>query len=197
MTPTRTGRSQAPPSRLVVGGVQAALLMGIWLLLSGFLDGFHLGLGIFSVALVLWLDRRLPRVPSTQTPVHPAEGLRPLRFLAYHLWLPVQILGSAIYVARIVLSPRMDIQPQMVRYRSAQPNGFAKMLLGNSITLTPGTLTVDLEEDRFLVHALTADTARGLLDGTMQTKVARLFEDEPGPMVFDVSVEDGGKDGGG
>lgn len=191
MTPTRAGPSQSLSGRLPALAVQAALLMGLWLLLSGMLDGFHLGLGVFSVVLVLWLDRRLRRAPATQVPAQPGAALRPLRFLAYHLWMPVQILLSAVYVARVVLSPRLDIQPQMVRFRSAQPNAFAKMLLGNSITLTPGTLTVDLDEDRFLVHALTADTARGLLEGTMQTKVAHLFQDEPGPMVFDVTVEAG------
>lgn len=191
MTPTPAGRSQAPRSPLLVAGVQAALLMGLWLVLSGLLDGFHLGLGVFSVALVLWLDRRLRRAPAIQAQAHPEAALRPLRFLAYHLWMPVQILLSAVYVARVVLSPRLNIRPQMVQFRSAQPTAFAKMLLGNSITLTPGTLTVDLAEDRFLVHALTADTAQGLLEGTMQTKVARLFQDEPGPMVFDVAVEAG------
>ncbi|MDW7712061.1 MAG: Na+/H+ antiporter subunit E [Deferrisomatales bacterium] len=195
MNPTHGGPAPGLRDRRVVAGAQAALLMGIWLLLSGLLDGFHVGLGVFSVVFVLWLDRRLPPMQSPGSPPAPDARARVLRFLAYHLWMPVQILISAVYVARIVLSPRMDIRPQMVRYRSAQPNGFAKMLLGNSITLTPGTLTVDVDGDRFLVHALTEDTAQGLLDGTMQTKVARLFQDEPGPMVFDVTVDAGGGEG--
>lgn len=195
MNPTLGGPARGPRDRRVVAIVQAALLLGIWLLLSGLLDAFHVGLGIFSVALVLWLDRRLPPAQSGGNQPLPDARLRLGRFLAYHLWMPVQILISAVYVARVVLAPRVSIEPQMVQFRSAQPTGFAKMLLGNSITLTPGTLTVDLDGDRFLVHALTADTARGLLDGTMQTKVARLFQDEPGPMVFDVTVDAGGGDG--
>ena len=115
--------------------------------------------------------------------------MRPLRFLGYCVWLPVQILRSAVYVAWVVLHPRLPVKPVMVQVRSRQPNVFAQMILGNSITLTPGTLTVDVVGDGFTVHALTPATAQELLAGTMQEKVARLFTDRPGPLVFDVAVD--------
>lgn len=170
---------------------QSVLLMALWLPLSGHYDLFHVALGVLSVAFILWVNRRIRALPVAPNQVPARFELHALRLLAYFLWLPVQILISAVYVARIVLARDLAIQPQMVRFRSDQPNAFAQMILGNSITLTPGTLTVNLEDDEFLVHALTADTAKGLLDGTMQTKVARLFEDAPGPMVFDAEREDG------
>ncbi len=168
---------------------QATLLMALWLPLSGHYDAFHVALGVLSVGFILWVNRRIRALPVAPNQVPARFELHALRLLAYFVWLPVQIFFSAVYVARVVLARDLPIQPQLVRFRSAQPNAFAQMILGNSITLTPGTLTVDLEGDEFLVHALTADTARGLVDGTMQTKVARLFEDAPGPMVFDVAVE--------
>lgn len=185
MPPVRPARSHRP----LGVGTQAALLMALWVVLSGFLDPFHLGLGGASVALVLWVNRGIRRLPAFRAAAQPDATLRPLRFLEYCLWLPVQILRSAIYVAGVVLHPRLPVRPVVVRFRSRQPNAFAQMILGNSITLTPGTLTVDVEGDWFVVHALTEKTARELLGGAMQRKVARLFTDEPGPMVFEASLD--------
>jgi multicomponent Na+:H+ antiporter subunit E len=71
----------------------------------------------------------------------------------------------------------------MVRFKSRQPGDLARVILGNSITLTPGTQTIMIDGDEYLVHALTPTTAEGLLGGTMQTKVARLFVDQPADMV--------------
>lgn len=172
-------------------GTQALLLLALWLALSGHYDLFHLGLGVLSVALVLWLNLGLRRLPAADNVFQPEATLKPLRFLGYCVWLPVQILRSAAYVAYLVLHPRLPVRPVVVQFRSSQPNGFAQMILGNSITLTPGTLTLDVVGDRFVVHALTPATAQDLLSGTMQEKVARLFTDQPGPMVFDVSADAG------
>ncbi len=181
-------RSPAPARRLSLGLVgRALLLMALWLALSGLYDPFHLGLGVVSVACVLWLDRRLPRAAGAS---RGEAEVHVLRFAAYCGWLLGQIVLSALHVAGVVLHPRMPVSPRVVRFRSDQPNGVARMLLANSITLTPGTLTVEVEGDAFTVHALTEATARGLLDGTMQAKVARLFCDRPGRAVYDVRWEE-------
>lgn len=188
-----TSRRPSFIRRQLSAATQAVLLMGLWLGLSGHYDSFHVGLGVLSVVLILSINRRLRHLPVAPNQVPARFQFQLFRLLAYFVWLPVQIFFSAVYVAKIVVSPRMPIQPQFVRFRSAQPNALAQMILGNSITLTPGTLTVNVEGDEFLIHSLTEDTTAGLLDGTMQTKVARLFEDVPGPMVFDVAVEGGGR----
>ncbi|MEX1099024.1 MAG: Na+/H+ antiporter subunit E, partial [Bacteriovoracaceae bacterium] len=65
----------------------------------------------------------------------------------------------------------------------------AKVVLGNSMTLTPGTLTLDIEDDRFLIHALTRETAQVLIDGPMPRKVARLFVNETGEMMTSIQME--------
>jgi len=183
--------SFAPARRVPLGlVVQVLLLMALWLALSGLYDAFHLGLGAVSVACVLWLNRRLRRAPRAAGAVRVDAEVHPLRFAAYCGWLLGQILLSAIHVAAVVLHPRMPVSPRVVRFRSDQPNDVARMLLANSITLTPGTLTIEVEGDEFVVHALTGATARGLLDGTMQAKVARLFCDEPGRAVYDVRWEE-------
>ncbi len=181
--------SSTPGRRIPLGRVvQGLLLMVLWLALSGLYDVFHLGLGAVSVGCVLWLSSRLKRArpaARVRTEVHV------LRFAAYCGWLLGQILVSALHVAAVVLHPRMPVSPRVVRFRSDQPNDVARMLLANSITLTPGTLTVEVEGDEFTVHALTGATARGLLDGTMPAKVARLFSDEPRRAVYDVRWEEG------
>ncbi len=179
----------APARRVPLGlVVQGLLLMALWLALSGMYDAFHLGLGALSVVCVLWLNARLRRA----RPIGPGRTeVHVLRFVAYCGWLLGQIVLSALHVAAVVLTPRMPVSPRVVRFRSDQPNDVARMLLACSITLTPGTLTVEVDADEFTVHALTGATARGLLDGTMQAKVARLFSDGPGRAVYDVRWEEG------
>ena len=181
----------APVRRVRLGlVVQVLLLMALWLVLSGLYDPFHLGLGALSVACVLWLNRRLRRAPRVDGAARVDAEVHVLRFVAYCGWLLGQILMSALHVAGVVLHPRMPVSPRVVRFRSDQPNDVARMLLANSITLTPGTLTIEVDGDEFTVHALTRATARSLLDGTMQAKVTRLFTDDPGRAVYDVRWEE-------
>ncbi|HVR34897.1 MAG TPA: Na+/H+ antiporter subunit E [Methylomirabilota bacterium] len=167
--------------------VQGVVLMGLWLLLSGQYDAFHIALGVLSVGLVIGINRHLPPVVCRDDP--PEARLRLWRLALYLPWLFLEMVLSSLHVARVVLSPRPPLSPRMVRFKSRQPGDFARVILGNSITLTPGTLTITIEGDEYLVHALTPTTASGLLSGTMQTKVARLFLDEPADMVTESSAD--------
>lgn len=150
------------------------LLFLLWVLLSGHLDAFHLGTGFLAVALIAWLHSRLPATPEAQAP-----GLRSLRVPVYGLWLFWQMILSAIYVARVILNPAKHLDPRMIAFRSKQPSLLSQVILANSITLTPGTLTVDLEDDCYLVHAITPSTADDTLNGSMAGRVARLSCDQP------------------
>lgn len=155
--------------------------MIFWLLLSGHYDLFHILLGVISVSWVILLNWKLPPAMSHPGGIEPA--LRWRRLVLYLPWLFKEMVLSALHVARATISPRASLSPTLVRFRSEQPNEMASVLLGNSITLTPGTLTIDIVRNEFLVHALTQNRADGLLTGKMQAKVARLFTDEPGAMV--------------
>ena len=97
------------------------------------------------------------------------------RMVAYLPWLLWQIVLSSIAVARVVLSPRMPIRPRLVRFKVQLPGDVAYLTLGNSITLTPGTVTVDRHGDELLIHALTEQSVDGLLSGDMQKRVAGVF----------------------
>lgn len=158
--------------------VPPVLLFGLWLLLSGKLDGFHLGIGALVVLFVVWQQRALPPLQGADAPL-----LRYGRLMPYAGWLFWQMILSAVYVARVVLRPRSHLDPQLIQFRSEQPSLMAAVVLANSITLTPGTLTVELQDGRFVVHALTAKTAEDLLDGGMARRVARLFTDAPLPPI--------------
>lgn len=157
-------------------------LLGLWVLLSGKLEFFHLGVGVVTVAFVYWQATVLPPLEAGGAP-----RLRFLRLIPYSFWLFWQMIVSAIYVARVVLHPRRHLDPRLVTFHSAQPSLLSGVILANSITLTPGTLTIDLHDNRFVVHALSTKTARDVLDGDMARRVARLFTDEPLPALKVIS----------
>ena len=156
----------------------AVALFVLWLVLSGKFDVFHLSMGVVSALCVALGTRRLLLLPPDIGPPgsHPA-GAMPLRFLAYVPWLVWEIVVSSVHVAYVVLHPRMPIQPCLLRFDTSFPHVLAKLTLANSITLTPGTVTLDVDGDEFLVHALTGTSARGLQPGggAVHRRVAALF----------------------
>jgi multicomponent Na+:H+ antiporter subunit E len=157
--------------------VQAAFLMAAWLILSGHYDFLHILYGVLSVAGVILLNLRLRHIPLVENEPEGMASAKLGRLLLYLPWLLWQIVVSGIYVAGVVLSPhlRQRLQPEILRFRSRQPGVMARVILGNSITLTPGTLTLDISGDEFVVHALTTGTANGLAGGSMQRWVAGLY----------------------
>lgn len=181
-----TDNSAARPSRMPLSVVVGLFLL--WVLLSGKLGTFHLGVGALSVALLFWLQSRLPafRKPGE-------KGLRLFPTTAYLFWLFWQMLVSAWYVARCIVGPQSKIQPRMLRFRCSLPSQVEAVVFANSITLTPGTLTVDLDGDDFLVHALAADTEKDVLSGEMARRVARLSDKAATVSIERIPVE---KEGG-
>lgn len=163
------------PGRLSRDIVQGVVLMLAWVLMSGRMDAFHLGAGVLGVLGLTWLDRRLGGTSSWKAvgPLHPAWG----KILLYGPWLWWQMILSSWQVGRVIWRRSVldHIDPELVRFRSAQPNQAARVVLANSITLTPGTLTLRVDGNSFLVHALTKGTRKSLLDGAMQQKVGALF----------------------
>lgn len=170
---TTVERKQTKTGNKTGAWIQAPFLFGVWMLLSGKFDVFHLGSGVVAVLLVVWLDRKLG-------PVNLGENDLPIRVhvgraFCYVPWLVWQMLLSALEVARIILRPNGSLDPRLVEFTSVQPHTIARVLLGNSITLTPGTLTLHIEGDRYLIHSLSAASREGLFGGEMQRRVARLF----------------------
>ena len=86
------------------------------------------------------------------------------------------------------MHPRCPIDPALVRFKTDLGNTSAKVILGNSITLTPGTITLEIAQDEFLVHSLMDASASGIIDGTLPGEVAKLYEKKPGQVVRDVRI---------
>ncbi len=152
-------------------------LLGIWIIFSGQFDAFHLSLGALSVSIVTALSGGLI-YQKTKTSLR--FWLRILTGGAfYSLWLLVEIVKSNIYVFSLAMHPRMRelIDPQVIHFKTSLKTDFAKFVFANSITLTPGTVTVRVDGDEFSVHAISPRTA-DTLPGIMQDKIKAVFEPE-------------------
>jgi len=147
-------------------------LFGFWLLLSGHYTGFLMLSGILCALGVVLFARRMSIADQEGHPVDLV--LRAL--FSYWPWLLKEIVKSALQVSAIILDPRVPISPTMLQVRATQKTDVGRTTFANSITLTPGTISVEVGEDEILVHALTRDAALGLADGEMDRRVSR-FED--------------------
>jgi multicomponent Na+:H+ antiporter subunit E len=146
-----------------------AHLMLVWLLLSGHFEMALVTYGVLSAVLVVALMAHLHILDAEALPAY--LGLRPFLYLP---WLFKEIVLSNIAVARVILDPRLPIRPRVLRVRASQRSDVAQVIYANSITLTPGTITLDVRNGEFLVHALTDESAEGLLTGEMDRRVAWL-----------------------
>jgi len=147
----------------------AASLFVFWLLLSGIYTPFLVLSGLGASIAVALLARRMELADREGHPLHLG-----LAALTYWPWLLKEILKSGWQVARIILDPRLPISPTFVRFKPSQRTTIALATHANSITLTPGTITVDADHDEFLVHALTREGAAGVVDSEMDRRVSRL-----------------------
>jgi len=148
------------------------IMFGFWIMLSGKFDLFHLALGVLSSALVSFLSADLLMFKGGKNRL-----VTGVRFLMYLPWLLYQIVLSTMHVTFLALHPRMkdQIDPTIVTFKTKLKTNIAKVALANSITLTPGTITVRIEDQVFYVHAISRKAAAGL-PGEMEDRLARVFE---------------------
>lgn len=144
-----------------------AFLFGFWLVMSGYFTPFLLSMGLASAIAVVWLAHRMDVVDHEGHPVH----LTPRALLSYWPWLIREILKSGWAVTRIILDPRLPISPTLVRFRPTQKTDVGLTTHANSITLTPGTISVEVGRDALLVHALAEAGAEGIRSGDMDRRV--------------------------
>lgn len=141
-------------------------LFAIWLMLSGQYTPLLLALGVLSALLVVFIAVRANLVDRE---IHPVL-LKP-SIIYYWMWLGREIIVSNIDVARRILDPRMPISPTVFTLRASQHTDLGKVTYANSITLVPGTVTMNVEDDVFTVHALTREAADELRRGEMNRRV--------------------------
>ena len=150
------------------------LLLGTWVIFSGVFDAFHLGLGLISCGIVTWLSSNfLFHNKGKGLAARLAEALR---FVGYALWLLWQVVQANIHVLKLAFAPdNREIRPRLVRFRTSLKSEFARYVFANSITLTPGTVTLDVDGDEFVVHAISKHVAEDL-PGEMEKRVAAVFD---------------------
>jgi len=155
------------------------ILSGFWVLLSGKFDAFHLTLGVVSCLLVSFLSHDL----LFQDRKEKGRLATAFRFAMYIPWLLGQIFFANLHVAYLALHPRAAklIDPHIIRFKSTLKNNIARVTLANSITLTPGTITVYIQDDgEFVVHTISTKAAgdlQGDFQGSMEKRIARIFKE--------------------
>jgi multicomponent Na+:H+ antiporter subunit E len=158
------------------------ILFLFWMLLSGFFDFFHLTLGVICTAVVSFLSHDLlfanVRVGDIRLII--------IRFFAYIPWLINQIMMANFHVAYLALSPKMPIDPQIMMFKTKLESDMSWVTLANSITLTPGTITMDIKDGEFFVHALDKKVAEDLDTGEMEDRVAHMFMEADHIYIQDV-----------
>ena len=144
-------------------------LLGFWLLLSGHFTLFLILAGVGSSAAVVWFALRMEVVDREGVPAHFWRAP-----LSYWPWLGWEIVKAAWRVSKIILHPGLPISPTLVRFKPSQESDVGLVTHANSITLTPGTITVQASAQEFLVHGLTRAGAEACIGSEMDRRIREL-----------------------
>lgn len=138
----------------------------IWLLLSESFDWMHVGMGIVVAFGVAWLNTERAAV---------RVSIHAWQMLVYFFWLVGRILHSGFHVSRLILHPDLPIDPKMIRHQCALQDDPSIVLLGNSITLTPGTITVEVDARDLVVHTMDDSSADDVISRRIEQRIDGLF----------------------
>ena len=144
-----------------------SILLAAWLLMSGHYTILVTGLGVASAVFATWMAARVGALDGEGLPLHMMA-----RLPGYLLWLTGEIIASNAATIKLILYRTPE--PVMFRTRFTQRTPAGVAMYANSITLTPGTVTVEVDDDGFLVHALSPELGKGVEDGGMDRRVALL-----------------------
>ncbi len=128
-----------------------------------------LSIGLFSIIFVIFISHRMDLVDHESQPIHLT-----FKMPAYFLWLIKEIIIANITVVRCIWSLTPAISPILITLKANQKTAITKVIFANSITLTPGTVTVNLTDDELIVHSLTKQAAQLLYDGILEHRISSL-----------------------
>ena len=124
-------------------------MIATWLTLSGYFITMILAFGAISIGIVVWMCARMGLLDGETVPY-----MTTLQTLSYYVWLFIEIVKANVQVVKAVLSPDLEVSPTLVKIPLNSNVDIAETMFANSITLTPGTVSVDMQPDYILVHAL-------------------------------------------
>lgn len=163
----------------------ALVLFAFWMVLSGRTETKFVVYGIITALVTTWITYPLLLVSNKDgSKKYFVFGVSIPKAIMYFFWLMWQLVLANVDVLLATTSQELEIDPKVVRFRFKVDNPMASVVLANSITLTPGTVTLNVTDDGlYEIHALTVGAAAGVLDGGMQKKVADLYGEQ-----FDFAV---------
>lgn len=144
------------------------ILFIFWIVLSGIYTPFLLSIGLVCCFLIVLLAKKMDIIDQEG---HPIDFI--FHALRYWPWLLGQIIQSALSVAKIIIDPRLPISPTMIKVEASQKTEVGIVTFANSITLTPGTIAVEIDRNKISVHAITRENAFDLEQGVMNEKCTR------------------------
>ena len=150
--------------------LKATALFVLWVLLSGSFEWIHLALGFILSFTVAWIN-------SGHSPFVPKFRLWG-NILLYLPWLFLKIVQSSFHLTKLILHPVLPIDPRLIRVETKLGHRAAVVLLGNSITLTPGTITAEIDHRALVVHAMDETSGRDVTSGKLEAKIANVFKNE-------------------
>ena len=152
----------------------AALLFVFWIFLSGHFEPLLLGFGLASVALTVFLSKRMNVIDHESYPLHLS-----LQLPAFFVYIFKEIIKANIdVIKRILRFDGKSISPQLVEIPVLQKSDLGRVIYANAITLTPGTVSVELTKETITIHTLTKEAAEELAEGSMAKEISnRVFEE--------------------
>ena len=144
-------------------------LFGVWLLLSGYYTPLITSLGLVSVVFCVYIVLRMETCDHETHPIHLTT-----RAVMYWPWLAIEIVKANIDVTKRVFSAGPNISPTVFSVKSSQKTELGQVIYANSITLTPGTTTMDIDKSTFVVHTIAKDVGDDLSAGEMDRRVSLL-----------------------
>jgi multicomponent Na+:H+ antiporter subunit E len=150
--------------------ITALVMFSFWILLSGEFTFILITSGVIASLIVAYLSHDLfIGKPDLKT-----ETGRVFKFIVYIPWLLWEIILANFEIAYLVLNPKPLVDPQLVRFKNDLKTDLGIVTLAHSITLTPGTVTVEADREEFVIHAIWQKSADGIISGEMQRKVKKI-----------------------
>lgn len=152
--------------------LKAMALFILWMMLSASFNWIHIGLGIVISFTVAWIN-------AGHSPFVPKFRLWG-RICLYFPWLFVKIVQSGLHVSKLILHPALPISPRLIDVEAELGHRAAVVLLGNSITLTPGTITTEVDSNKLVVHAIDEISGDDITGKRIESKISKIFyREEP------------------
>lgn len=153
------------------------ILLALWMLMSGIYKPLLIGFGVASCALCTWIAHRLEIKDSEGVPT----SIDIIGMIRYSFWLVVEIGRADWAVTKVILDPAMNVRQRLLKVPVSQKSDLGRVVFANSITITPGTITVETEKDYFIVHALTDEAADSEALADMDRRVSKVESRGPNP----------------